>query len=174
MEPAARWGLTLLLVALVGVMAASARYYCSASHWTSVQNGQAYRRNAVFISRGRSVWESAEHPATNANMAGYRDLTFGVIASRQPEPFAFFRAVRTKSGWSISLTYPALAAALPAAFLWYRHISRRRRRGACTECGYDLAGLAAVEERIICPECGAANAAGRVVGRATMLKASTP
>ncbi len=67
----------------------------------------------------------------------------------------------------LPLTYPILALALPAAWLWFTdtRARRRRRAGRCRKCGYDLTGLplrsahttaAADRASPICPECGAA------------------
>lgn len=56
-------------------------------------------------------------------------------------------------GWEagLSLVYPVLLTAFPAACLWY---ADRRRSGplVCPRCNYDLRGLRAGAQ---CPECGA-------------------
>src|SRR5262249_42060321 len=49
--------------------------------------------------------------------------------------------------WSVPLWIPGLLAAAPAAWLWR---PRRRRRGVCRACGYDLTGSLNGP----CPECG--------------------
>lgn len=53
---------------------------------------------------------------------------------------------------------PAAVFSLLAAALWWRPLrtAARRRRGACTACGYDLRALPAAT----CPECGKPHQAG--------------
>jgi hypothetical protein len=52
---------------------------------------------------------------------------------------------------SIPLWIPAVGAGIPTIMLW-RADRRRRLRGCCRRCGYDLTGN--VSGR--CPECGTA------------------
>lgn len=55
----------------------------------------------------------------------------------------------------IAAVYGLLLAAERALWIPYRMRGRRRRRrGCCERCGYDLAGIALD----VCPECGAAHA----------------
>jgi hypothetical protein len=69
-------------------------------------------------------------------------------------PTARSRAVYVPH-WGIAL----IASALPAWMLAKRRRdSRRRKRGLCVECGYDLRGSGA-----ICPECGAGASAANSV-----------
>jgi len=50
----------------------------------------------------------------------------------------------------VPLWMPLLVFAIPSAIAWER-FARRRRRGTCAVCGYDLAGL---PKDAPCPECG--------------------
>lgn len=53
--------------------------------------------------------------------------------------------------------WPLTLAAIPAILLWRRDATaRRRERGLCTSCGYDLSGLRAAGGGATppCPECG--------------------
>lgn len=51
-------------------------------------------------------------------------------------------------GFSLPLSIPFIALAIPTAFLWY--LDRPRKTG-CKKCGYSLEGLPAASP---CPECG--------------------
>lgn len=50
-----------------------------------------------------------------------------------------------------TLFYAALLL-MPLTMLRWHRTCRRRRRGCCVACRYDLAGIEA--EPVVCPECG--------------------
>ncbi len=169
---AARWTLTLLLVALVGVTVASGRW---ALHWQRVthdRTGAAQRLQLLLVEHGSITWFSADYSVINppvplrSKWLVRRHPPPGEpFAPTTPKPFNLWRVRSNPNGWSVSLTYPVIVVTLPTLFLWYSRIFRCYGRGHCQRCGYDLAGLAAVEERIVCPECGASNTAARNVKR---------
>ena len=72
--------------------------------------------------------------------------------------FAGLKCVHWPWGWSVgvSLLYPVLLTAGPAALLWYAD-RRRSAPGSCGRCGYDRRGLAV---GVKCPECGATPGGG--------------
>jgi hypothetical protein len=81
------------------------------------------------------------------------------LRNRQGESFLWWPSLRspptrvwyfaTIPNWMLIL--PSLAAATALARPELRAWSRRRR-GRCTQCGYDRRGLAAADA--VCPECG--------------------
>ncbi len=75
-----------------------------------------------------------------------RQMTVSTPDSLRPIPFALYYV--KLNGWLVT----GLVAVCPcAAFFrgpWRRH--RRRRRGRCVRCGYDLTGNLSG----VCPECG--------------------
>ncbi|MFG0283527.1 MAG: hypothetical protein ACF8R7_03820 [Phycisphaerales bacterium JB039] len=61
----------------------------------------------------------------------------------------------TRAAWVVAagVAISICAAALQTSH-WPR-LLRRRRRGQCPHCGYDLAGLCPAEiDPFVCPECG--------------------
>ena len=65
-----------------------------------------------------------------------------------------FKWWRTRQEFSASVPlWAVLAAGCAASLPAWAVRSRRRAKGACRRCGYDLAGLGA---GAVCPECGAA------------------
>jgi hypothetical protein len=84
-------------------------------------------------------------------------------SSRWPHWFYFYRErqLRPKDPVQWYVVFPHAAAvvvfAVPAMLLGRSRLRRKRRRGVCAACGYDLR---ATPEQ--CPECGAVAGSGRV------------
>ncbi len=184
-EGAARWSLTLLLVALVGVTVASVWYWHIIVVGVPSRGGQSSMNVYVEIYRGTLHWATADlnrgqdglprvHTFEVHRIPPIEELLHQLGGGAGPprqEPFNFCRLKRQPGGWDIPLPLLTVGVALPTLFLWYRRIRRRYRRGLCARCGYDLTGLAAVEARIVCPECGASNTAVRI-GKAALPRAA--
>jgi hypothetical protein len=112
--------------------------------------GQQY---AVAMGAGMIVWRSYEkgHPPPVAARWG------PFILDRTDESvrwwFVTERPAVDDGAFGIPLWMPLAAMLIPGVWLAHKH---RHRRGFCSHCGYDLAGLEAGKP---CPECG------RVPGR---------
>ena len=63
------------------------------------------------------------------------------------QPFWYLMAPYPKRVF-IPLWIPLIAFAIPTAIIWYR--DRRRPKGGCHTCDYDLTGNVSG----VCPECG--------------------
>ncbi len=171
-EGAARWSLTLLLVALVGVTVASGWWRLRG--WLVVPTFHSDRQTlGIFGDLRRGTLEldwatSRKTQGLACRVRAWPDPAWegpSCLDVPPPKTFNLWRAQHHGSYCYVAMTYPTLAVALPTLFLWYSRIRRRYRRGLCARCGYDLAGLTAVEERVVCPECGTGVAAARVIER---------
>ena len=97
------------------------------------------------------------HPARRILVAGSRRMYggFGAIHDCPPEEWSNLPRSHIEeivAMWAPSWFVPLISALLPArwGYVWMRE-KKRKRRGLCTQCGYDLRG-----SREICPECGRA------------------
>jgi hypothetical protein len=145
---------------MVAVAVASAFF---ALTWSCGRNGSGVVR-VVGIHRGRFVYVTAESPGLPVTRdwsrwelecdANYLDLSDSTMWWDSSDPAwragVLWERLGPNVGAGVSLVYPVLLTAIPAAFLWYKY---RRRYGPhqCQKCGYDRAGLAADAK---CPECG--------------------
>lgn len=175
LERGVRWGLTVLFVALVGVMVASGWCRLAVRVWSRplLQVGIGKQWQMLEIRRGRltlgpDLLQPSLQPEEPFDLQGRffleRDPAWAeddrrlflalYIGPSAPPPFDFWRIAAGRDRFSIALTYPVAAVALPAGLLWVRHVRRQRRHGVCSGCGYDLTGLTAGEKGIVCPECG--------------------
>lgn len=133
-------GLTFLIVALwtVGLRWAWERYDGRGGYrfwWLGVDAGRA--------GIGISDWDGFNSPA---------EVEW--VLTRRGGPMRWWFEAERFSGsrllW-VPLWAPFLLIAPPTALAVWREWPRRRRPGACTSCGYSLAGLEAGSR---CPECG--------------------
>lgn len=110
-----------------------------------------YARERDPASADPAAWRS--YPVASAHLTpggarlGSSELEFGVRARTVP------RAIPLRPVWpgliADTLFYALLFAGLHRLSAWGRR-TRRRRRGRCAACGYDLFGL----NSPTCPECG--------------------
>jgi len=150
--------------------------------------GIQWARGRLMIAReARFVEEAKTFPDHSRQMRALEPPGFGISLRRQGlesahrfitrgtdwkwlGPVGYFHQKRAHSaGWFSRhrLTMPfwaliALMSVIPARHLWRLGLRircwRRRRRGLCAECGYDLR-----ESSDRCPECGAINPAWSAV-----------
>jgi hypothetical protein len=82
---------------------------------------------------------------------GWSIRASGTLSSWRSVQFLCWTYVNYGSLVKTPLWMPPLVFACPSAIMWERRL-RRKRQGACVNCGYDLAGL---PPSAVCPECGA-------------------
>jgi hypothetical protein len=171
-----RWGRLvvglLVLAALVALWVRSRRdtdYFVFFTPAGNIQ-GVASDRRGVFVAFSNQSWgrergltaEAGSVPAEQFEWV--RDAVYDSVdtksdrwgfglAPKTPAPGAVGAAVDTH----VALRLPhwvlvAAAAVMPLrALTAWRRAKRRRRRGQCVECGYDLRSIGSGR----CPECGA-------------------
>ncbi len=109
---------------------------------------------ASFMHRQGLPWRCVYWWGYVPNRTPYKAVYFGVVRLNDDAhpylplwPGLLANTAIYGSAWMIVLT------GVPSAFRFAR-TRRRRARGCCTKCGYDLTGLA---DDAVCPECGSAS-----------------
>ena len=117
-------------------------------------------RVAGVYSYGEMTWVRRAKPATSITFLGMRYTSHEQEFGRYPIGGNYFAGYGWR-GLQIPLVYLFILFALPP-ILWIRHarrtwrVSRFKRAGCCTACGYDLRGSEGW-----CPECGSSPKASR-------------
>jgi hypothetical protein len=146
-----RWGFTSLALLAVVLHIASLRLVIlwdwssrpRRHHVVQVSDGAIYFYRADVDPLFQTGLKIRGH-GSGFQFAGLGPWTFGVL---RHSPFP------GESVIAVTLFYPFLIGAVPAAFLWSAFFRRRRRErvGLCDDCGYDRRGIAPDAP---CPECG--------------------
>jgi hypothetical protein len=154
---AVKWACTVAAVLLLGVTVAG-RWWGFARTWVSSE-GEVYELDVCRGVFGFVTWEIDLNDVPGWHVFRCTDWISGWRPDAQPSaPWHVGILLMNGPGknqrcYGVTLLYPLLFVAFPAALMWRTDIRNRRREriGHCAKCGYSLAGLPADAQ---CPECG--------------------
>lgn len=157
-----RWGLTLLSVALFGVLVLS--WFYSFGIGRTIVGPDKWSRDSVWVGQGsvyysktpycRSCWggppaeSSVSSWAYSRKHIMFEEMTRG--AQRPVGQYTVGSTAGTEYVRYVSGFIPVGVVGLVAIWMWIGVWRSRRRAGCCRGCGYSLVGLTSD----VCPECG--------------------
>lgn len=135
------------------------------SLWATSKNGRVEVELLWWQTWEGFTWRRFAYPVAPPARPGGARPRSGAAAGQGAPWFQAYRATTGRGTPRYGVIFPHWAALLPATVVpagWlvrHRNRQRRRGRGLCPGCGYDLR---ATPER--CPECGAPATAGAASG----------